>query len=181
MKWPGRLLVFAIAVSLGTAAAWSGSLFTATFDVPDLSEPVSRSEEEPTSAESPSGITVAYAGLGSDSDGRLHLKFIVHNGLYQPVSYSAHFADSPFANLKANGKELMSFGRCGTGIRSFYILPGRSAEFHVNQYEFSELPNEGSRISAGFYLKPTVSGESGRYYSEPFSLPDEFRKQIVRY
>jgi hypothetical protein len=174
MNWLGRFLAFALAVLVGMAAAWVGLLFSERLVVPDLNEPVSWTDAEPTSAVSPSGITVAYAGLHSDADSTLYLKFIVHNGLYRPVTYGAHFAEGPFVRLKANGEELPALGRCGTGIETFYILPGRSAEFHVAAYEFLKLPKKNDRVAAGFYLKPALTEEYGPYYLSRSHCPRSF-------
>lgn len=178
MKWLARLLVFSLAIFIGVASGQIAGLFTFPLNVPDLTESVSSDELEPESAVSPSGVTVAYAGMGSDEGGTRYLKFIVHNGLYQPITYGAHSAENPFPRLKSNGNELPVLGRCGTGIRSFYVLPGSSAEFHVYKHEFTELPQKNARISAGFFLKPSLSGEYGPYYSEPFLLPEAFHNLI---
>lgn len=178
MKCLVRLFVFSLAIFIGLAGGQIANLFTFPLNVPHLTDPVSSDELEPESAVSPSGVTVFYAGMGSDEDGRLYLKFIVHNGLYQSPMYRAHFAEGPFATLKSNGKELPTLGRCGTGIRSFYVLPGSSAEFHVYKSEFAQLPQKNARITAGFYLKPALSGEYGPFDSEPFLLPEAFHNLI---
>lgn len=178
MKWLGRFLGFSLALSVGMAAAWVGPLFSERLVVPDLTEPVSRKDARPASAVSPSGLTVAYAGLHSDTDGTLYLKFVAYNGLYRPVTYTAHSAEGPSVSLRAIDGELPPLGRCGTGVQTFYILPGRSAEFHVAAYEFLKLPKKSDQIAAGFYLNPALTEEYGPYYSEPFSLPEEFRALI---
>ncbi|MEQ1645082.1 MAG: hypothetical protein ABL959_16655 [Pyrinomonadaceae bacterium] len=179
MKWLVRLLAFGLALFLGLAGAWIGLLLTYRPALPDVSESVSWNDEELSSpALSPSGITVAYAGLHSDQEGSLYLRFIVHNGLFRPVTYGAHSAERPFARLMTNGEELPGLGRCGTGIKTFYILPGGSAEFHVSTYEFLKRPPKNDSITVGFHLRPAFAEQYGPYYSTPFYLPEEFRQAI---
>ncbi len=119
------------------------------------------------------GIRVAYAGVESDQEsGDQRLSFLIHNGTFQPISYAAHFSDSIFPVITRNGGEPQPFYGCGTGISTFYILPGTSAIVRLNKIYFDEV-RKGDVVAVGFGLKPAL-GERRIYTSAPFEIPEEF-------
>ncbi len=175
MKWLGRSLVFALAISIGLAASWVGALFNTRLDVPDLTEGVSWRDLEPQPSLQRSGMTVAYAGTGS-VDGQPYLNFIVHNGLDRPVMYTAYAGDpeGPLAYEKVNKTMFDNFWFCGTGLIRFTIRPSETALVKVYPWEVQHLPKNGQSYSIGFKLGQD-NDDAKVFYSEPFKLPEEFR------
>lgn len=180
MKWTGRLFVFALAMFVGLAAAFFPELLRiATLPgVPGPIESVIPARfmgYEP--AVSANGVSVTYAGLRRDEGGEPQLRMLVHNGLSEPLHYSAHYPTGPWPAFRVNGGPVEKLFGCGTDIEHYQIAPGQTAEFHVSPYGLPITPKADDKVAIGFHIGP-ISGE-GRspVFSEPFTLPEEFINQ----
>lgn len=180
MWWIGKLAVFSFAMFLGIGAA----TVIARFEIREMSAELTVDEQanRPTAsgtALSPTGIHVMYAGWERGAGmAEPYLKVLIHNGLNGSVAYSAHTPEGPFPELAVNGKPLQMLGRCGTGIKSFYISSGDIAELRLSKYDFLEQIGKNDKITVGYYLKLANADNFKIYTSEPFLLPDEFRESI---
>jgi hypothetical protein len=126
----------------------------------------------------PKGVRIMYAGWEPATDTTVSsIRLVIYNGTLLPVSYSAHAPENLWPELRINGREQAPIYGCGTGIQTFYILPGRSAEVIITPNDFTEIPASGSQITAGFYLQ-SLGSDHSIYTSEPFNLPEEFRRSI---
>ena len=179
MELSARLFIFASTFLLGTFLA---SMYSSPplFDrqLENLVPEVSTATLTDTSQRA-EGLLVLYAGLGQEARAREpYLKFIVHNGLRETLSYVAQASAVPFPTLSSNGKDLPRPVYCGTGAREFYIPSGHSVEFHVTRYDFLGRAPKGE-IRAGFYLRFGPSGKYHEVSSEPFTLRREFRDLLA--
>ena len=179
MKWLGRIFVFAACFLAGLSLT-----LVIGYVALLLASPASPASEAPTDSQpsySARGIQISYVGWKrseDDSDsGRIRLA--VYNGLLQPVRYYAHDPKNVWPSITINEKEIEKIFGCGTGIQTFYILPGETVEFEVSTFRFTQTPKAGDRTRVGFYLRPLTSDKSEVYYSEPFVLPEEFRQEIA--
>lgn len=179
MKWIARVVVFLSALVFG---AFTVSLFS-TDAIPDLYRTVMVSEEgkgdwDSLGPKSPVGIHVMYAGMERDAITKAqYLKFVIYNGQSFPVSYSGYAPSDAFAQIRSNGTELPTVWYCTMGSMSFQIASGRSAEVHVQPQEFTRRPRKADAITVAFDVWSDQS-ETGIYTSEPFLLPETFRKSI---
>jgi hypothetical protein len=175
MRLVSGLLVFVAAVFFGICGTWVETAVLPFFALPEVKIAYNTSTE-PEIAPVPAGVHVLYAGTGKDGPGgESYLKFVIHNGRDEALSYFANTADNPIPRLRVNGGDLPRAFYCTRGASRFVIPPGRSTEVRVYNHEFLTRPPKNVRVSAGFYLRPTGSAV---HYSEPFVLPEEFRKSI---
>lgn len=176
MKWIGRGLAFAVCLAAGLALVF-------VLDAISLSvaKAVTKANSIPaTTQAAPSGLHISYIGWKRDDAGpSARIKVAVYNGLFQPVAYSAHDPGTPSPRIRINGNEIQPLLSCGTGIKTFWILPGQTVEFEVGSLYFTRTPRPGDNISVGFYFKPVTSSEYQIFYSEPFLIPEEFRQAII--
>lgn len=185
MKWIARSIVFAAALAVGLAAAWVwpaiGAAPASAPHIQPAAAVLMQARDEPGRYIAPGEITVVFTGIGRDEkiDGRVYLRFLVHNRSYSPASYRAFSADSPFPQVSANGKTLRFGFRCGTGMMEHTIPPWGIAEFRVGYWDYLEEPASGSTMEVGFVLKPSSEIEGALYSSEPFTLPEEFRQSAI--
>jgi len=184
MKILGRIIVFGLTFFSGSQIV---SLLSSVWpEIPNIVVDKELAENE--KAVEPNGIHVMYAGMeparGNDT---AYLRFIIYNGTSGKVRYVSKVSEWPFPSLYLNGKKLPEITRCRSGMRSYSIEPGVSAEFRVGVDEFLEVPKKGDLITVGFYLVDPISHSYLRYAassaeefsSEPFVLPDSFR-QVIR-
>jgi len=186
MKWFARLAVFAGTIFFGVCvtAVVSGFRSNGLYNCVVENERPAYPEASPMAASVPTGIQVMYAGLERDGRHRdPYLKFLIYNGFDQPVMYRAKSPMHPFSELKANGKELRRVYGCGNGIETYYIPPRGAANVRVDAFDLAERPQKGAMITAGFHLRfsDADDDESILYSSQPFLLPDEFRREIIMF
>jgi hypothetical protein len=177
MKWLARFSIFFLSLTVGLLVAALSSL---TWQQPILVTDLVRQESEPQqSAKPPTGIKVMYEGWETATATTVpSLKFVIHNGTFLPISYAAHTSEGPWPMIRIDGKEQEPIFGCGTGIQTFYILPGASAEVIITPDDFTGLPAKGQTVSAGFYLRRLAADNVDVHFSEAFLLPDEFRQEI---
>jgi hypothetical protein len=131
-------------------------------------------------AVAPVGVFVMYAGWqpASNFAERAHLKFIVYNGLSEPITYHG-FSDLEAAPVIFINGEAVFRSRCSFGTRDYVLHPGTATEFHINSDELGRRPDAGSQIIVGLNLylrnskKPSIQAAS-----EPFQIPESFRLGI---
>lgn len=175
MKWFARSIVFAGALFFGIGAAAVGLEVRPYLTIRDIE--VEGSDPDKTLARNPDGIYVMYAGISKNGDAKeKYLKFIVHNGGPEPLRYVGYWANHSFPRLRANGSDLPDTFICGNGASRYTILPGRSAELHITRDEFLSRPSKNALVEVGFNLPE--SSDRSTHYSEPFPLPEEFRRTI---
>ncbi len=148
--------------------------------VPDIDLPTEYPAFEIGKATKPRGITVAFAGMEPESkDEAAYLKFVIYNGTLHQVTYGAKGgAERPFPDVWVNGRPLPEEYRCGSGMMLYEIAPGMSAEFRIGRYEFENVPKKGDLINVGFYLRESHAEFGEAIFSEPFMLPEKFRRTI---
>jgi hypothetical protein len=175
LKWS----VFLAAFGVGAAAVWLSS----SVALQPLSEPnqiqVDIDADPSDPAPKPSGIHVAFAGW--DAGDKINpvptLKFLIHNGTLAPILYYAHSPESPFPTLTVDGGEPIPILGCGTGIKTYFILPGTSALVRVTKHRFRGHVKTGTKFTVGFYLE-TLTGTSKVHSSPAFELPKRFLHAI---
>jgi len=175
MKWYFRFLVFAVAFYLGL-------LITSMFVPIDsrhgsedfgclLTVPIEH-------ARLPEGIKVMYAGWERGTGpGDSYLKFVIFNGTPGVVSYSAQ-DDSWGLPPIISSNDGKGPHRCGNGFADYYLFPAQSAEIRVYEYEFVKRIEPGRKIIVSFDLGTKVETSDGPYSTEPFQLPEEFRRSV---
>ena len=175
MKLVGGTLIFIAALFLGIGAAAVGAVVEPYLVLPE----VEIAEPERGLASMPKGVKVLYAGPGWDADHKERfLMFFIYNGGDEPLHYIGYSPEHAFPRLRANGLDLPDTYICGSGASRFTILPGRTGELHVYREEFLSRQPKNTLISVGFDLRPESVTESIPRFSEPFPLPEEFRKLI---
>lgn len=120
-----------------------------------------------------------YAGMTQDV--RVHepvLKFVIFNGWTERISYFAKSAGTPYPELRLNGKKLPLSVFSATGMESYDIEPGASAEVRVYPAQFPERPKKGDYVTVGFYLAHETGGLHEPVATPAFILPLEFRQAI---
>ena len=177
MKWLARILVFLMAALLGTAAASIAAIYSQPIDVPELTGPVQAADHATFPSIPPTGIQVATIGSFET-----YLMFRIHNGLDEPVTYTAYQAERPLPHEKVNARTFPAAWSCGVGLREFTILPGTSALVRVYASEVEHLPARGETYSIGFRLR-TPDGDSRVFYSNPIFVLEQFRslKELDRH
>lgn len=120
---------------------------------------------------------VAIEYLGYEMGENPSLKFAVRNGLYTPLSHRDYTADDMWPVVTANGKQI-EFGRCGTGLEEYYVLPGRSVVVNVPVFHFRNHDKKSDVFTVSFYLRKPFTDKYESYSSEPFHLPDDIREHI---
>ena len=177
MKILGRivLLVFTFIFGTQTVAFLSWSL-------PEIPEIVVTDDTrwfEDEKAVAPKNIHVMYAGTEpARSDEIAYLRFVVFNGTPRKLVYASKGAEWPAPEVLVHGQPLPEHYRCGSLTMLYSIEPGASAEFRVGVYEFEEVPKSGALVTVGFYLREENDDFSEAVFSEPFVLPDLFRRSI---
>ncbi len=173
MKWFARLLVFGVALSVGVLAAtvWWAFILSADSDRHLISCAM------PLAPPAETGLKVTFEGFDRSE---YLLRFRIYNGLDRPVKYLAHSPSAPFPRFKFNGAVPQHTFTCGTGIQTFYISPGTSAEVTVSRYDFGELPKKGDMINVGYYLDATPYDKFEIYYADGFLVPEEFVEFLSR-
>ena len=132
-------------------------------------------------AAAPIGVGVVYAGWqpATSLANPAHLKFIVFNGLSEPVTYHGFSDFEAVPVILVNG-EYKPVYRCMFGMKDYVIQPDTAAEFHVTADELGGRITADSRIIVGLYLylrnsdKPNILATT-----EPFYLPEDFSRSIV--
>jgi hypothetical protein len=148
-------------------------------DIPNVVVPEEIARREDERGIVPQGIRVMYAGAEpARGHATSYLRFVVHNGTAGQVSYGAKGAEFAFPEVRVNGRKLPDVYRCGSGASLYFIEPGRSAELRVGVYEFKKTPRKGDLITVAFYLRRFGASASKEIVSEPFLLPDSFRRSI---
>jgi hypothetical protein len=179
MKIVARFFLFISAFVVGTQAA---ALFSQVWpEMPEIAVNEKTDWLETERASSPDGIQVSYTGvIPAHGNEPASLRFIAHNGTSKTIVYGAKGAENPSPDVFVNGQLVVPQGwRCGSGARLYEIAPGASAEFHVGVYEFETIPSKGSLITVGYYLNERDSKLLNETFSEPFVLPDTFRRAII--
>lgn len=178
MKWFARSTVFAGALFLGVGAAAIGLEVRSYMTIRDI-EVEGSDADKATFAPDPEGIHVMYAGIGKNGNAdETYLKFMVHNSSTEPLYYIGYRANHSFPRLRADGGDLPDTYVCSRGTSQYSIQPGRSAELHITRDEFLSRPPKNALIEVGFNLRPASAAERSIHYSEPFPLPEAFRKTI---
>ncbi|NOT46530.1 MAG: hypothetical protein HOP17_02105 [Acidobacteria bacterium] len=177
MRWIVRLLVFAAALFFGIGATAVGLEVRPYMTLRDI-EVEELNPVRAGIAPDPEGIHVMYAGTVQITNKEQYLKFIIHNGGDEPLNYTGYSADHSFPLIRANESDLPDTYRCSRGTSRYTILPNRSVELHVSLDEFRSRPPKNSSISVGFNLRPVSAPEHSIHYSEPFPLPESFRRAI---
>ena len=177
MKILWRITLFALTLVLGIQmAAFEAWSIPEIPDIP-VTEQLKRFEEE--KAVAPEGIRVMYAGEEhARGDEIAYLRFIVYNGTSDRISYAAKGAEWPFPEVYINGKKSPDILRCGSGMTLYFIEPRASAEFRVGVYEFETAPRKSDLITVVFNVGDADSGLADEAISQPFVLPDSFRRSI---
>src|SRR5687768_7325118 len=177
MKWISRSFVFAVALMLGGSAVSIVSMFNGETPYPDISV-YDPSLTNSHSAITPDGIKVMYAGWERGKAEGPYLKFIIYNGLDQPITYAGYGPMYPIVEIGINGY-FDRIWECQNGTEHFNIEPRGLVEVYVDRYEFYEKrPRKTDRTTVEFYLWTAPDGETEIYTSEPFLLPDDFRDKI---
>ncbi len=148
-------------------------------EIPDIpvAEELKRFGQE--KAVAPEGIRVMYAGMEhARGDEIAYLRFVVYNGTSGRISYASKGAEWPFPEVYTNGKKSRDILRCGSGTSLYFIEPRASAEFRVGVYEFETAPRKSDLITVVFYIHDPDAGLAEEVISEPFVLPDSFRRSI---
>ena len=102
-----------------------------------------------------------------------------YNGSDSTLSYRAHSPQTPFPEVSINGRK-PGFGfRCGTGMTEHMIPPGGVAEVQIGYWDYLEKPSSGSIMQVGFYLNTASDAKAELYSSDPFTLPEEFRRSNI--
>ncbi|MEK7855352.1 MAG: hypothetical protein AAB288_04625 [Acidobacteriota bacterium] len=96
----------------------------------------------------------------------------------EPLNYPGYWADHSFPVLRANGSELEDRNYCWNGFREYLIPPGRSARVHITHDEFVSRPSKNASVEVGFNLRPASISEYSIHFSQPFQIPEAFRKTI---
>lgn len=177
-----RFVIFVISLFLGIGAVKAVSSIDILPTIPDIAiyEPAN---SKPRPSIAPSGVLISYVGLIPDEDdANSYLKFVIYNGSHQAVTYGAYSSLYPFPELKVNGRQLEEPWRCAMGIEAYAIQPRQSAIVHVPQSEFLVRVKKGESVSVGFYLSEANPADAlnfdGVHWSEPFQLPEDFRRSI---
>ncbi len=178
-----KIGVFVLAFLVGTFSVWAVSsvvFYGVYVPVRALMAPeIVFPDAEPivSATDTRSGIHVAYAGWDAAEDDKSvpTLKFLIHNGTRSPISYFAHSAESPSPTVTVDGGEPRTLYGCGTGIKTYYILPGTSALVRVTNHSFiytasPELVKTGTNFTVGFHLN-SVTENSKVHFSPTFTLP----------
>ena len=176
MKWIRRISLFLSTLTIGAAAglvARPSGLNNCVVDLGNRTWP-----EERIHAQSPADIEVMCAGMITGTDGQPILRFVIYNGLPQTITYEAKTPKFPFADLTRDGRRLRQLIGCASGLKTYYIPPGRSAEVHVDPRIYLERPRRSDRVTVGFYVRSEDDGTNTRVESTPFLLPEEFRAAI---
>lgn len=175
MKFLARILVFTIATTLGVLAgsvSWDFLLRVTDNDLQVCPIDLPNNETR---------INVTFEGY--EEVGKLggpSLRFKIYNGSFRPLTYSAHSRGGLYPNIQVNGSKVDGHWRCGTGIQTFYLLPGESIEVSVAAYEFTQRPEKTDMVSIGFYLAKAFGDDDGEiYWSEPLTLPEAFRQATL--
>jgi hypothetical protein len=164
------VIVFTASLVLGTFTA---SLLRRVDEVPPVTPAPVLNEAQP--APNLKGVKIVYAGLGRGEDGP-YLEFLVYNGLDHRVTYAAVDQFTP-VQISINGIVDRTW-ECQNGVGHFTIEPGRSTLLRVSHWEFKTRPRKSDRIAVELGLWKTPDGETERFLSETFHLPDEFRRSI---
>lgn len=176
MKWLGRFFVFGACLLAGIAATFvlqSAGRWTYSKS-PELFAVDTASDQTPT------GLRITYEKWKRSEMGPSDkIRLTVYNGLYTPVAYQAHIPDAPSPSVRISGKDIDRIFTCGTGIKTYYILPGETVEFEVNSYYFTRTPRPNDDVTVGFWFKTFGSDKYELHFSEPFQISDDFRQVIV--
>jgi hypothetical protein len=190
MIWLFRILAFLFAFALGVLAAQMSAGITAVSQIPPSPSSTSSGGARGVSigkAVTPDGrVQISYAGWSTLGDSEsLVVKFRVHNGTPAPVTYDAYIESNPFPRVKVNGKPVEHF-YCGTGIKTFQIVPGESVNFTASANDFIDWDakkrkaNDFDRVKVGFYLNTADQPEGELFETESFELADEILIEIER-
>src|SRR5688572_14512496 len=102
MKWIARSFVFAVALMLGASTVSIVSTFNNDPPYPDIGV-YDPSLTNSRSAVTPDGVRVMYAGLKRGKGEDPSLKFIIYNGLDQPITYAGYGPMYPIVEIGING------------------------------------------------------------------------------
>ena len=178
MRIVARFFLFISAFVIGTQAA---ALFSQIWpEIPEIAVKEKTDWLEDEKASTPTGIQVLYAGVVSARGNEpASLRFIAHNGTSKTIVYGSKGAQNPWPDVYINGRLVPHGWRCGSGAMLYEIAPGASAEFHLEVYEFENIPPKGSLITVGYSLHEKDSKSYDEIFAEPFMLPDTFRRAII--